>query len=91
MVLWSRASVTVCLSTAACLHYCTDPDITCGSGKECPLVVHYWADLQSVHVLHCYGNIARTRNFSEYMLVLSQCLVIFLTVVKKEGRKKITL
>jgi len=22
-----------------------------------PLVVHYWADLQSVHGLHCYGNI----------------------------------
>jgi len=25
------------------------------------LVVHYWADLQSVHGLRCYGNIARTR------------------------------
>jgi len=24
-----------------------------------PLVVHYWADLQSVHGLRCYGN---TRN-----------------------------
>ena len=49
--------VCVCLSVAACLHYCTDPDVTWGSGRGCPLVVHYWADLQSVHGLHCYGNI----------------------------------
>ena len=40
-----------------------------------PLVVHYWADLQSVHGLRCYGNITRTRNVSEYMLVLAVCLV----------------
>jgi len=72
-VLWSRASVclSVCLSAAACRHYCTDPDVTWGSGRGCPLVVHYWADLQLVHRLRCYGNITRTRNVSEYMLVLS--------------------
>jgi len=56
--------VSVCLSEAACPHYCTDPDVTWGvvgdSGRGCPLVVHYWADLQSVHRLHCYGNVTRT-------------------------------
>ena len=62
--------VSVCLCAAACLHYCTDPDVTSESGRECRLVVHYWADLQSVHGLRCYGNIMRTRNASEYMLVL---------------------
>jgi len=36
--------------------------------------VHYWADLQSVHGLRCYGYI--TRNVSEYMLALALCLVI---------------
>ena len=92
-----------------------------------PLVVHYWADMQSVHGLRCYGNtrnawqspaivrqahrtphalrmpaktplasdkidapaacavpfrpycrgvVTRTRNVSEYMLVLALCLVI---------------
>ena len=41
--------LSVCLSAAACLHYCTDPDVTWGSGRGCPLVVHYWADLQSGH------------------------------------------
>jgi len=40
-----------------------------------PPVVHYWADLQSVHGLRCYGNIMRTQNVSEYMLVLAVCLV----------------
>ena len=53
-------SVCVCLSAAACPHYCTDPDVTWDSGRECPIVVHYWADLQSVHGLHCCGNITRT-------------------------------
>ena len=70
-VLWSRASVclsvclcvclSVCLSAAACLQYCTDPDVTWGSGRGCPLVVHYWADLQSVHGMHCYDNIMEMR------------------------------
>jgi len=66
-VLWSCASVCVCLS--ACLHYCMDPDVTWGSGRGCPLVVHYWADLQSVHGLPCYGN---TRNAWQSPAVIRQ-------------------
>jgi len=50
----------VCLSAAVCPHYCTDPDVIWGHGRGCPLVVHYWADLQSGHGLRCYGNITRT-------------------------------
>jgi len=74
-VLWSRASVcvSVCLyvrlSEAACLYYCTDPDVTWGDGRGCPLVVHYWADLQLVHGLHCYGN---TRNAWQSPAVIHQ-------------------
>ena len=34
------ARLCVCLSTAACAHYCTDPDVTWGSGRGCPLDVH---------------------------------------------------
>ena len=63
----------VCLSAAACPHYCTDPDVSWGSGRGCPLVVHYWADLQLVDVLRCYSNM--TRNVSEYMLVFALFLV----------------
>ena len=74
-VLWSRASVCVSVSAAACPHYCMDPYVTWGSGRGCPLVVHYWADLQSVHGLRCCGNIMRTRTVSEYMLALALCLV----------------
>ena len=37
--------------------------------------MHYWADLQSVHRLRYYGNITRTQNVSEYVLVLALCLV----------------
>jgi len=61
----------VCVSTAACPHYCTDPDVTWETGRACPLVVHGWADLQSVHGLRFDGNITRRRNVSEYMLVLA--------------------
>jgi len=126
--------VSVCLSAAVRPDYCTDPDVTWGHGRGCPIVVHYWADLQSRHGLRCYwqhnanpsyklaslsryddivrtlggvcsrcwpvtgrrrggvlnitaaawnagfhwwrsGNITRTQNVSEYMLVLAVCLV----------------
>jgi len=71
----TRICVSVCLSAAACPHYCTDPDATWGSGRGCTLVVHYWVDLQSVHGLRCYDNITRTRSVSVYMLVLALCIV----------------
>jgi len=50
--------VSVCLSLVAVPHYCTDSDVSWGNGRECPLVVHYWADMQSVHGFRCYDNIA---------------------------------
>jgi len=61
--------VSVCLSAAACLHYCTDPDVTWGSGRGCPVVVYCWADLQSVHELRYYGN---TRNAWQSPAVIRQ-------------------
>jgi len=36
------------------------PGCNLGSGRACPLVVHYWADLQFVHGSRCYSNITRT-------------------------------
>jgi len=52
--------LSVCLSAAVRSHCCTDPDVTLGRGRGCPLVVYYSVDLQSVHGLRCYGNITRT-------------------------------
>ena len=48
----------VCLCAAACPHYCTDPNVTWGNGRGCPLVVQYWADFQLVHGFRCCDNIA---------------------------------
>jgi len=56
----TRVYVSMCLSAAVRPHYGTDPDVTWGRGRGCPLVVHYWVDLQSGHGLRCYGNITRT-------------------------------
>jgi len=40
------------------IHFtCTHPDVTLGNDRGCPLVVHFWAVLQSVHGLRRYGNI----------------------------------
>jgi len=77
----TRVCVSVCLSAAARPHYCTDPDVTWRSGRGCPLVVHYWADLHSGHGLRWCGNIMRTRNISRYMLVLALCLVLICAAV----------
>jgi len=65
-----------CLFLAACPHYCTDPDVPWGKSWGFPLVVvvHYWADLQSVRGFRCYDNIARTRNDSECLYSLYACL-----------------
>ena len=52
---------------------CTVPDVTWRSGRGSTLVVHYRADLQSVHRLCCCDNTTRMQNVSEYMLAL--CLV----------------
>jgi len=84
-ILVTCVCVSVCLSVTACLHYCMDPDVTWGSGRGCPLVVHNGADLQWVHGLRCYGSIVRTRNVSEYMVVLTLCLVVFeISIVRKK-------
>jgi len=78
---FGHARLCVCLSVRGrmptLLH---GPGCNLGSGRGCPLIVQYWADLQSVHGLRCYGNITRTRNVSEYMLVLALCLVAMLLI-----------
>jgi len=58
-------------------HYFTDPDVIWGNGSGCPLVVHYWEDLQSVHGFFCYDNSvkcemsasARTRSMPGFLSV----------------------
>jgi len=53
-----HSHLCVCLSLAAFPHYCMDLDVSWGNGRGCALVVHYWADLQSLHGFRCYDNIA---------------------------------
>jgi len=66
----------VCLSVVAFPHYCADPDVSWGNGMGCRLVVHYWADLQSVHgCFRCYDNIPPNAK-CQRVLVLALCLVL---------------
>jgi len=53
----------VCLSAAAFLHYCTDPDGTWRNGRGA-LVVYYWADWQSAHGFRCYDKPEREMSAS---------------------------
>jgi len=55
--------LSVCLSLNAFPHYCTDLNVTWGM-VGVPLVVDYWADLQSVHGFRCYDNIAPNTEMS---------------------------
>ena len=60
----TRVCVCVCVYLCVCvsvrgrtptlLH---GPGCNLGSGRGCPLVVHYWADLQSGHGLRCTGGV----------------------------------
>jgi len=73
-ILVMHVCVCVCLSLAAFPQYCTGPDISWGNDRGCPLVVHYWADLQSVHGFRCYDNTALNAKYQR-VLVLALCLV----------------
>jgi len=65
----------VCLSLAAFPHYCTLPNVRRGNGSGCPLLVHHWADLQSVREFRCYENIAPNAK-CQRVLVLAICLAL---------------
>ena len=69
-----HACLCGCLSLAAFPHYCTDPDVTWRNGRGCPVFVHYWADLQSMHWLPWYDNMAPNAKCPR-VLVLALCLV----------------
>jgi len=70
--------VSVWLSLAAFPYYCTNPDVTWGDDRRCPLVVHYWADLKSVPGFRCYDNIAPN---AKCQRVLGLCLVELVSAV----------
>jgi len=55
------------------------PRCNLGNGRGCSLVVHYWADLQSVYGFHCYDGIAPNAK-CQRVLVLALCLVDVLLV-----------
>ena len=78
-IVHARLCICLCvrLSLESLPHYYMDRDVTWGNGRECPLVVHYWADLQSLHGFRCYENRARTRNVSECLYSLYAWLVLF--------------
>jgi len=50
------------------------PGCNLGNGKGVPLVVHYWADLQSVRWFRCYDNISPNAK-CQLVLVIALCLV----------------
>jgi len=79
----TRVCVSVCVSVRARM-----PTLLHGLGcnlGDCPLVVHYWADLQSVHGLRCYGNIMWTRTVGEYtLIVLALWLVSKFTTLSRK-------
>jgi len=75
-----HARLCVCVSLAAFPYYCTDPDVTWGNGRRCPIVMHYCADLQSLHGFRCYDNIAPNAKCQRVrVLVLALCLVVILS------------
>jgi len=65
----------VCLSVPRSIRTILHgPECKFGNGRGCPLVVHFWADLQSVHRFRCYDNIAPNAT-RQRVLVLAVCLV----------------
>jgi len=78
-ILVMHVCLSVHLSALAFQHYCTDPGVSWGNGNGCPLVVHYWLDLQSVHRFHCYDNIVPNAK-CQRVLILALWLVMFIFI-----------
>ena len=67
----------ICLRLSVPRHISTllnGPGCNLGEWYGCPLVVHYWADLQSVQGFHCYDNTVPNAK-CQRVLVVSLCLV----------------
>ena len=81
--------VSVCLSVPrripTLLH---GPGCNLGNGRGCRLVVHYWADLQSVHGFRCYDNIAMNSKCEQVLICLVWNLVV-VEDVKYTGRSAV--
>jgi len=70
--------LSVCLSVPRRIFILLHgPGCKLRNGKGCPVVVHYWADLQSVHGFRCYDNIVPNAK-CQPVLVLALCLVIII-------------
>jgi len=78
-----RVCLCVCLRLVAFPHYCTDPDLTSRNGRG-PVVVHYWADLQSVHGFRCCDNIVPNAK-CQRVLILALCPVV--VIIKPRSTK----
>ena len=50
-------ATAVCVSVCPSPHSHTDSGVIWGNGRAWYQVVHYWADLQSVHGFCCYDNV----------------------------------
>ena len=73
--------VSVCLSAAACPHYCTDPDVTWTNGRGCPLVVQCLADLQPVHGFRCYDDIAQNAKCQRVLVLVLRLVFVIVIIV----------
>ena len=79
---------------SACLYVCISPYVNTtarrlplcnlGDGRECTLVVHYWADLQSVYGFRCYGNTRAYCEMSARTLVLAVLYAFSLVSFQEE-------
>ena len=77
-----HARMCVCVSVSVSRRM---PTLLHGPGCHlgmvgCPLVVHCWADLQSVHEFRCYHNIAPNAK-CQRVLALVLCLVVVVAVM----------
>jgi len=74
-----HSRLCVCLTVCASPHSHTTvlsrPGCNLWEWQGWPLVVHYWADLQSVHGFRCYDNIAPNAK-CQRVLVFALSLVL---------------
>jgi len=57
------------------------PGCKLGNGRGYPPVVHYWADLQLVHMFRCYGNKAKCQQVTSVSLYAWFILLFLVSII----------
>ena len=82
-ILFAAVCVSVYLSVPRRIPTTARTWMKLGEWQGCPLVVHYWADLQSVNGFRCCDNIALNAKCQRVLVLAVRLICLFVSRITK--------